>query len=254
VIFFVTPAFQRYELSAVCFEQRSLVVGQLAQQGIEARCVVIADDDNLDIARSMGFEVVERDNRWLGRKFNDGIEFALRQGADWIVPIGSDSWIDPGYFIPEPAHPITSRFYAAVEADRLLQLTIAAPGGVGPHVFARELFVTTRPAGDRLRRGIDTSILAAMGPIEWEWRDRHPMQYIGFRGERHITTYAKMQRAWGGLERLDSWEALADHYPLDLVNRARQVMKDVRRPLTIGRLDRWSVRDRLLGVRDRISR
>jgi glycosyltransferase involved in cell wall biosynthesis len=254
VIFFVTPAHQRYELSALCFEQRSRVVEELARQGVDARCVVIADDDNLDIARGLGFDIVERDNRWLGRKFNDGIEFALREGADWIVPIGSDSWIDPAYLIPEPQLPITSRFYAPVEADRLLQLSVTTPGGVGPHVFARELFVTTRPAGEQLRRGIDTSILAAVGPIDWEWRDRHQLQYIGFRGDRHITTIAKMRRAWGGVERLDPWEALADHYSMDLVERAREIMRDVQPPLTFGRLDRWSIRDRLLGAWDKISR
>ena len=103
-MWFVTPAWQRYELTAVCLRQRQWVIEQLADHGIEARCVVVADDENLDIARALGFDVVEqRNDRGLGRKFNDGYEHAARAGATWIVPIGSDSWIDPRYFLPAPA-------------------------------------------------------------------------------------------------------------------------------------------------------
>ena len=46
-VWFVTPAWRRYELSAVCFDQRAAVIKTLAAAGIEAHCVVIADDGNL---------------------------------------------------------------------------------------------------------------------------------------------------------------------------------------------------------------
>ena len=99
-VWFVTPAWRRFALSAVCFEQRRRVIDELAAHGIEAHCVVVADDRNLALAREAGFETVKRDNRWLGSRFNDGIEYAGLHGAEWIVPIGSDSWIDPAYFLP----------------------------------------------------------------------------------------------------------------------------------------------------------
>lgn len=224
----------------------------LEQSGISAHSVVVADDENLDLARSRGFEVVERDNRWLGRKFNDGIEFALSHGATWIVPMGSDSWIDPAYFDGlSDERALTGRQYAIVEADRMLEVSVDL---VGPHVIPRRFFEQSgpRPAREQLRRGFDRSLLDAIHPVEWQQVDLHALQYIGFRGERHITTYAKVRQALGGTERSDPWEVLAERYPIGLVNRAEEALATVRPPLAIGRWDVWSVRDRLLGMLDKL--
>jgi glycosyltransferase involved in cell wall biosynthesis len=246
-IWFITPAFRRYELSALCFEQRRRVIDRLAKSGIEANCVVVADDENLEIARSLGFATIERDNAWLGRKFNDGIEFAIRNGADWVVPIGSDDWIDPDYFLPLPTTSArTSHFYAPVEADRLALLSVSAVSGSGPRMLHRRLFHTLRPAQERIRRGFDRSLIAALGPLEWEYRDLHPLQYVGFRGELHITLYKKLLRGRVAEEKRDPWALLASCYPTDLVERARQAMSGVRRPRSVGRLDASGIRDRLL--------
>jgi len=128
-VWFMSPAWQRFELSAVCFEQRRRSMDVLEAAGIEARCVIVADDENLDIARGLGFDVVEQDNEWLGRKVNDGFEYAFKHGADYIVPIGSDSWLDPEFLLPlhSPRVVRTSRFYAPVEIDRLAELSLAPP-------------------------------------------------------------------------------------------------------------------------------
>jgi len=247
-LWFVTPAHRRYALSTICFEQRRRVIATLAQRGISAQQVVISDDGNLEIARAAGFEVLEQDNRWLGRRFNDGIEFALRNGATWIVPIGSDDWVDPDYFVPLPTSARCSRWYAAVERDRLLQLDFPIPG---PGRMIPASKISARPANERLRRGVDRSILDSIHDLQWERRDLHALQYVGFRGERHITTYSKLKAAHVGHEILDPWELLARHYPADLVQRARAAMEAVRRPLAVGRIDAWSVRDRLLSLWDR---
>jgi glycosyltransferase involved in cell wall biosynthesis len=246
-LWFVTPAFRRYGLTAVCLEQRRRVVADLIAQGVHADCVVVADDENLDLARSLGFSTIERDNRWLGRKFNDGIQYALNHGADWIVPIGSDDWIDPDYLWPLPSgNARTSHYYAPVESDRLALVSIPTVEGAGPRVLHRSLFTSERPAEDRIRRGFDRSLLAGLGEIEWEYRDLHPLQYIGFRGELHITLYSKILRARGGEEQHDPWERLKTRYPEDLVESARTAMAHVRRPRAVGRLDAWGVRDRLI--------
>jgi hypothetical protein len=72
------------------------------------------------------------------------------------------------------------------------------------------------------------------------------LQYIGFRGELHITLYSKILRARGGEEQHDPWERLKTRYPEDLVESARTAMAHVRRPRAVGRLDAWGVRDRLI--------
>lgn len=225
MIYFVTPAWQRYKLSAVCFEQRRRVIDELAGHKIEARCVVVGDDHNLDLAASFGFDVVEQNNDWLGRKFNDGIEYAARHGAEWIVPIGSDSWIDPAYFLPLPDHTLTrsSAMYAAVTQDRIGYLNVANPKNpAGPHMIHRSrLPESLRPARDELNRFIDSSTLNGLRRVEWEFRNLHPLQYIGFRGHPHLTPYDRLWKAWGVRESADPWTELATVYPQELVDRVR---------------------------------
>jgi hypothetical protein len=225
LIYFVTPAYRRYELSEVCFEQRKRVIDHLNSQGIEAHCVVIADDENIDIALSAGFEIVEQNNEWLGRRFNDGIEYAARNGATWIVPIGSDSWIDPAYLLPLPAQSRTSGNYAVVTGDRMGVLEVGERNPAGPHMIHRStLPESLRPARDELNRYVDSSTLAGLQGVEWESRKVHPLQYIGFRGQPHLTPYDRLWRAWGVRESTDPWTELAAVYPTDLVDRARRCL------------------------------
>ena len=227
-VWFVTPAFGRYELSAVCFDQRRLVMDALEKAGVEARCVVVADDENLDLARERGFDVVEQDNEWLGRKFNDGIEYACRNGASRVVPIGSDSWIDPAYFLPlgKRKDTRTSHLYAVVAADRMAELNVRDHKGVGPYVFSRLSLSWSayRPARDNIKHGVDRSTVKGIRAIRWSFNDLHPFQYIGFRGIPHLTPYDLLNETWGVREHTDPWAKLAEHYPADLVERARAVL------------------------------
>jgi hypothetical protein len=228
-LWFVTPAWRRYDLSAVCFDQRLDVIRTLAANGIEARCVVVADDENLDLARERGFDVVEQDNEWLGRKFNDGIEYACRNGASRVVPIGSDSWIDPAYFLPmiPRFHTLTSGLYAVVTADRMAEVNVTDVKGAGPYIFNRLALRNSgfRPARDDIKRGVDRSTIKGIRmQIRWKRRDLHPFQYIGFRGEPHLTPYETLRDVWGVREHLDPWTILAEHYPVNLVERALAVI------------------------------
>lgn len=230
-VWFVTPAFGRVELTRICLEQRRLVIDELARRGIEAHQVVVADDGNLDVARALGFDTVEQNNEWLGRKFNDGQEYAGRHGAEWIVPIGSDSWVDPAYFdpLPNPRYTRTSGMYAPVELGRLAELKVGQVGA-GPHMFHRSLMAPRgfRPAPDQISRNTDHLTVANLArPPRWEWRDIHPLQYVGFRAPPFITQYARLWRRWGVVERTDPWERLAKVYPPDLVERARVLMAGV---------------------------
>jgi hypothetical protein len=230
-LFFVTPAFKRFPLSSVCFQQRRLVMDELEELGIEARCVVVADDENVDIAKGLGFDTVEQDNEWLGRRFNDGIEYAGQHGATWIVPIGSDSWIDPAYFLPlpDPAVTRTSGLYCPVTMDRLAECRV--PGwGAGPIMFHRDMLEPSgfRPAQDRIKFGCDTStvngVTESAGTIQWEQHDVQPFQYLGFRAKPSITPYEKLRRKYATREHRNPWPLLAEHYPPALVEEVRRVL------------------------------
>lgn len=232
---FVTPAWQRYEMTALCLDQRNRAIAELAKHGIDAYQVVIADDENLDIARAAGAAIVERDNEMVGRKFNDGMEFAGRQGTEWIVPIGSDSWIDPRFFLPltDPGRTLTSTAYCAVQATRLAELRVSPRNPAhmaGPYVFHRSALA---PAGFRPSAEdsvmVDTSTVSGIEQasgrvIRWKPRTVHPFQYIGFRVEPMMTSYHSLRRRWLVAEHHDPWAVLARYYPFDLVTRARELM------------------------------
>lgn len=234
-IWFVTPAWRRYALSAVCFEQRRMVVRALAAEGVEAHCVVVADDDNLVLARRYGFATVKRDNTWLGRKFNDGIEYAGLHGAEWVVPIGSDSWVDPAYFLPLPESGTrTSIAYCVVEPTRMAVLEVRDAKGAGPYMFHRDQLEPSgfRPAKDELPRHVDQStvrgIARSFAPVDWQPRTVHPYQYIGFRGKPYLSSYGFLRGHWGVAEHKDPWKVLARHYSPALVAKARIALRSSR--------------------------
>lgn len=242
-LWFITPAWGRYEIVAICLEQRRRAIEQLARQGIEAHQVVIADDENLDIARGLGAEVVECPNTdedgnvILGRRWNLGSQFAAKQGAEWHVQIGSDSWIDPAFFVPltDPDVTLTSPAYAAVMRDRIATLKVSAKNlthAAGPYVFHRSLMEPSDYAPcEEHSLFTDTSTVGGIERdtgrlINWQVRTLHAFQYVGFRVEPLMTTYRALWKRWGVLEYRNpgSWQILARYYPPDLVERARVVM------------------------------
>lgn len=240
-LWFVTPAYQRYEMTALCLEQRSRVIAELAKHGIEAHQVVTADDDNLNIAESLGAATVvsanfgEDGTPLVGRKFNDGMAYAGEQGAEWIVPIGSDSWIDPAYFVPllSPGETLTSTAYVPVRPDRMAVLRVAPQKlewSAGPYVFHRSQL---EPSGFRPSENdslmVDTSTIAGIeataGPIEWVERTVHPFQYVGFRVMPMMSSYNSLRRRWLVREiRHNGWRYLYRYYAADLVQRAKDIM------------------------------
>ena len=227
MLYFITPCWGRVTLTAICLEQRQRAIEILANHGVEARCVVIADDENLATAIRLGFETIRQDNEWLGRRFNDGFQHARDHGAEWMVPIGSDSWIDPWYFLPlpDPAYTRTSALYAVVKPRRIGYLKVGAKNPAGPHVIHRDrLPESGRPAKDELTRYIDSSTIKGLRDVRWDSRDLHPLQYIGFRQEPMITPYQRLMDAWGVHQSNDPWGALATCYPRDLVERARAIL------------------------------
>lgn len=227
-LYFVTPAWKRYELTEVVLDQRVRVMAELATHGIEAHCVVVADDANLDIARERGLDTIEAPNV-VSDRFNAGMAYAGEHGADWIVPIGSDSWIDPGYF--ENLHDgvtRTSQLYCHVTADRIGLARVRRRAGAGPYVFHRDVLATVgfRPAAPGLMRYVDSSTIANLERhtrLAFRNYHRHPYQYVGFRVAPYITSYRALMNAWGVAEHSLPWDRLTEHYPLDLVERARAV-------------------------------
>jgi hypothetical protein len=252
---FVSPAWRRFDVTRLALAQRAHLCGELAGRGLETACVVVADDDNLDIAREYGFDTVEQNNDYLGRRFNDGIEHAcVELGADFVCVVGSDDWVHASLFDRLPAdeadspalgsftgaivwrlapEAITGREIALVDlaSARLQRCRVRGQYGVIPWVFPVEALRPSgfRPVNERQQRGIDGSLLAGLGvrPF-WVFRDPHDLCRVDFKSSTNLNTFEAITGSIGyGDVETDPWGLLERRYPAELVGMAREVSESM---------------------------
>lgn len=196
---------------------------------MRASAVVVACDENLDTARDLGFAWVERDNRFTSRRFNDGIQLACDpqfnpHPVDYVVPIGSDDWVDWRLFhnLPHPNTMVGFQRMAFVREDgaELTVRRINTEGGCGIRIWPRQLFRATgfRPADEDRPRGCDTSILvnarrANNDLMRVEHRDLDPLQIVDWKTAGHnLNPYRSLERHRAELTR-DPFQVLRGRYP-----------------------------------------
>lgn len=208
------------------------LAGELAATGIDLHVVVVADDDNLDIAREHGFATVELDNECgLGAKFNAGYQYAGSEGADWLVHIGSDDWIHPDVFVPlvaplAPRPIVAGRRIAYVDLlrGRLQKAKHDGRYGTIPWIIPRHLldrcgFSPIRP---ERRRGMDGEIVRglrrahAAAEAQWVFHDPHEVARVDFKSAVNLNDFGEVHGRLGG----DPWAELARFYPSHLVELA----------------------------------
>lgn len=228
-LWFVMPAHGRHELARICMRQLRRTCDQLERNGVRASAVVIADDDNLDTARALGFAWAERNNRFLGRRFNDGIHLACdreynRHPVDYVVPIGSDDWVDWRLFVDLPARDVMVGFRSLAFVDetgsQLAAHRLDYEGGCGIRIYPRRMMgrLEYRPCDEYRTRGCDTSILVNLrraGALKWvEHRDTDPLQIVDWKspGEQ-VTPYTDVAARHKTLFTGDPFELLAGQFP-----------------------------------------
>jgi glycosyltransferase involved in cell wall biosynthesis len=244
----VSPAWGRLAVTRLALTQRQALCGELAASGIDARCLVVADDENLDLAQEFGFDTLEAPNRPVARKFNLGLEHACREGADWIVWIGSDDWVHPDVFAPllpggalhdvDPADvpPIViGHRLTIVDLARGALMRCKSPSTYGaiPWLLHRRMlepagFAPLRPDLDR---GLDGALIRGLrlhrAPLAWQTHDPHDMRCVDFKSDTNITPYRRLQKLATAPEEAP-WSALEQHYPADLVDLARATHLDLK--------------------------
>jgi hypothetical protein len=244
-LFLVTPVHGRETLTRLCLEQRLRAIAELRGLGVETRQVIVGCDGNLDAARELGFDVLDRPNV-LGRKVNDGFEFACAEGADVVGYIGSDDWILPAYLaeLPSDGDLSVGAWETVVSPDgRRLVVRVASASGSTPWLIPRGLLepLGFRPSEDHRMSGIDGSIRRALngqrthprrrrraepGPrVPLRRVDIDELQRVGFKGGvEQITPFERVvPRARRRIFRdAEPFQALADVYPPDLVGRMQE--------------------------------
>lgn len=237
-VWLVSPAWRRFDVTRLALAQRAHLAVELAARGIDARVVIVADDDNLTIAREHGFDTVELPNdRGVGAKFNAGFQHAAQHGADYFVHIGSDDWVHPDLFTPildehtgrRDRPIITGRRMAFVDllTGTISQTVIPGSYGVIPWIIPRALmarcdFAPIRPERNRGLDGFLVRGLRRAGPTpRWRFHDPHPVARVDFKSDVNINTFERLPDSLRRATSSDPWPILAGHYPPHLVELAR---------------------------------
>lgn len=248
-LWFVVPAHGRLELSAICLAQLRQTCDTLTGNGVEATAVVIACDENLDTARDLGFGTVERDNRFLSRRYNDGIQLALdsrynSRPADYVVPCGSDDWVAPSLFLELPPPNTVLGFprlsFVRPDGREIAETELDYAGGAGIRVFPRGLMaaVRYRPADEDRVRACDTSILTNLQRAHRQLRIEHriadPRSIVDWKSASdQVTNYETIIRRHRPRRRPDPFAVLAGFYPAEALEAMRSLYADRGAAITV---------------------
>ena len=232
------PAHGRLRLAQICMRQLRRTCDALQTEGIDAAAVVVADDENLDVAAELGFATVERDNQFLSRKFNDGIQLALDpkhnpHPADYVVPMGSDDWVDHRLFLDLPPRDTMVGFQrlAVVREDgrEITSRQLNYQGGAGIRIYPAALMQPFgyRPADPDRKRACDTSILTNLarhhGPLmRVQHRHLHDYQIVDWKSPaEQLNSYAEIAAVFRAATTADPFDVLADVYPAAALDEMR---------------------------------
>lgn len=231
-LWFCVPAHGRLALTAICLRQLRRTCDALSDEGIEASAVVIAEDENLDTARALGFGTIERDNQFLSRRFNDGIQLACDPSfnprpADYVVPCGSDDWVDHRIFLDLPPADTVLGFqqvsFVRADGAEISFTRVDYTGGCGIRVYPRRVVARHgyRPADEDRYRGCDTSILtnlqrAHRGELQVAHREIDPRQIVDWKSpEQQVTPYESIVNRHPSVKKLDPFVVLRNFYPAE---------------------------------------
>ena len=249
--------------------ERRWLCDELAARGIYANCVIVADDDNLDIAQQYGFDTVELDNNGgLGRRFNAGFRYAADQGADYFVHVGSDDWVHPDVFEilsaddltgpglmpePTPGNPVVWKPGERILTHRKIGLVDMARGivnrcvskgryGVIPWVIPRVLMEKSgfAPCQPDLDRGIDGDLYRRIGCPKLLFDDQHDLACVDFKSALNVTSYKSIVTVLGTDEE-PAWDALAELYPQGLVDLAARTQPETKKAWRRPRPSAWFI-------------
>jgi Glycosyl transferase family 2 len=258
-VWLVSPAWRRYQVTRLVLEQRRHLASVLAARGITIQTVIVADDDNLDLAREYGCVALEMDNRQLAAKFNAGIRYACQKGgADWICHIGSDDWVSPRFFEPLITYQqkidagerrsrlwrtgdfgqntlVTGTLMLLVDLNTGTARRVKCNGryGIIPWLIPRHMLVASdfQPIPRDRARGMDGGLIRGLGtkPI-LHWHDPGVLCRVDWKSDTNLNTYRAITNSIGyGPEEQDPFALLTEEYPVELVDLARETYENLPR-------------------------
>lgn len=237
-LWFCVPVFGRLELASICLRQLRRTCDSLTENGIEATAVLVGDVSDLAQLPDLGFGYSVRGNSFTGlefpsAKYNDGIQVACDpefnpRPADFVVPCGSDDWVDWRIFtdLPEPDSIYGFQRLSFVRPDgkEMVQRLVNVRGGCGIRIYPREIMATLdyRPADEDRYRACDTSIITNL------WHKQHFRVFHRETDFRQIVDWKSPDNQLNPYESLtfhkiyekpqDPFEALRGMYPAEALD------------------------------------
>ena len=237
-VWFVVPVHGREALTRVCLRQLRRTCDAAAAHNVDASAVIVGDDASVDVAEELGFATVRRDNSQLGTKFNDGYQLACDpkfnpEPVDYVVPCGSDDWIDPIIFRQLPVGAIGVFKHIGVvnpERTRIAHARIGGfANGAGIRIIPAEFVAKAgyRPAEEHRNRAIDASTYAGLRTANsWDVPptvelDSHPWQIVDWKSRGEQLNGYELLRGFYQQEYDDPFAQLAEHYPAEALEEIR---------------------------------
>jgi hypothetical protein len=256
-----SAAHGRPAVTELVLRQRALLVAGLVEGGRQAVSLIYAEDENLDVARSLGHEAVHHPNRPLGAKCSAGLRHAA-QLADFVVWIGSDDWIHPDVFDSLPdelddqgeIHHGNRLAMVDLAEGTLTRISSPSQYGAIPWIIDSRLLLDGRHAliQPHLDRGLDGALIRGMRlnrrlPMRFVKHDPHEFRCVDFKTGENITPYRGVTAHLGIAPEEAAWPALLERYPAELVDEARALSDNFReaglRPATPKRRPRLMAPD-----------
>jgi hypothetical protein len=237
-LWFCVPVHGRFDMTRVCLRQLRRTCDSLTDHGVEASAVIVGYDENLDTARELDFGIVERNNRALSRKYNDGIQLACdpaynRRPANYVVPCGSDDWVDYRLFLDLPARDTLVGFkrlmFVRPDGREIMETQVDYPAGCGIRIYPRWLMKLCgyRPGEEDRNKACDTSILMNLQRIRpnliIEERNSDARQIVDWKSddEEQVTTFGAIVLRHRPKRAGDPFQVLRDIYPDEALEEMR---------------------------------
>lgn len=230
----IVPAWKRYEISKLVFPELRWLKKRLSKE-CNIEVLVVSDDKNIDIASSNGLKYIRSSNDFLGKKFNDGYEYAFNHGADAVIPSGSDSWVHPDAFknIVKTWYNDNTIWYStkhAMVSEDGSKLGIAKiPTSVDYNkgalwFYPRKLMKMAkfRPCNEKQKSSCDRSTINGLKKsnkvICFKENDIIDLQYLAFKNNKvQIWSYSDYNKKFI-IQINEPWDEICKFYPKRYVN------------------------------------
>jgi len=235
----VTPCWKRPEITEFIFREFLWAKNQ-TKSYLNLNIVAVGEGPNLKIAKKYRFHTVNRDNKFLGRKFNDGYEYAFRHGANLAIPIGSDSWVHPDIFIHtskvwrDNGSIFYSTKHAMISETGLTLGLITSPPRNNEYnkcallFYPRSLMAACnfRPCNEKQKKSCDRSTIENILRRRKDAKfvknaDVNDLQYLAFKNKEVQIWKYKDYKAQFRKQHANPWQIIQKHYPGELTKYAR---------------------------------